>query len=240
MQNPNITEYKSIREEMSDLKTCMTHYVQMVLGGSGVIITVFAALSKSSDQSSTSLAFSLLSLAIILVLSCILEILFYKFHSHNRYAGYCKALTVERYTYSESSPEHIILWEVALSDLRRNQLRERKRTESWEYPKYIVAVFIVLILIFSIIHVQNLSDVIKKYPNALNNLSKAMLILIIFLWIHLATVFYKIMWGRNTIEEFTKEFLQIRKHLLKHYGATYHAPLCYPDCRDDKSHCAET
>ena len=95
MENINIDEYQFIRNEMLNLKNCITTYIGFVLGGSGIAFLGFAAIAKETTKYCL-LSFSSLTLA--LIISIVLLVLLYKFNSHNRYAGYCKLLNQEMVT----------------------------------------------------------------------------------------------------------------------------------------------
>ena len=92
MQYQNKIEYELVREELLKLKECITSYMGFVIGGSGVAFFGIAAVSKNPGSHEI-LGFSCILLSVIV--SLVLYILFYKFNSHNRFAGYCKLLIVK-------------------------------------------------------------------------------------------------------------------------------------------------
>jgi hypothetical protein len=116
MQRPNVEEYRLLREELQSLKNCMTTYVGFSLVGTGASIvglTVFA-LEKPNYQGLT-----IASITLAMIITMVLGILFYKFHSHNRYAGYCKLLAQEKYVL-KNDQESLHLWEPCVSRLRQS------------------------------------------------------------------------------------------------------------------------
>ncbi len=116
MTRESLREYQLIREEMRGVKDCMTNYVGYMLGGSGAAIFGFTALSISG-VGYIGLAYSALMMS--LLVSMVLLVIFYKFHSHNRYAGYCKLLSFEKFEYLATvRPVQLFTWETCLEMLR--------------------------------------------------------------------------------------------------------------------------
>ena len=95
MENENIKEYESIRIEMMNLKDCITKYVGYVLAGSGAMIYGIARVEGSISQTVNSPAIAVITAAFSMLISLVLLLLFYKFNSHNRFAGFCKLLNHE-------------------------------------------------------------------------------------------------------------------------------------------------
>lgn len=121
MQAKNVKEYESIRAEMLNVKDCITKYVGYVFGGSGAAIY---GLSKMEID-----GIPFVSCMLSLIISFVVVILFYKFQSHNRFAGYCKLLNQERYTIPISQNDtkdenkkdndiSFFSWELAVGKLR--------------------------------------------------------------------------------------------------------------------------
>lgn len=132
MQAENIKDYELIRTEMSSLKSCITNYMGFVIGGSG--IALYELISKSgfvsntvSNQSIDYGTIALTSLALSLLISLILVILFYKFNSHNRYAGYCKLITHEKFDIELGGD--VIAWELCLEHFRQFDLGDKNLIE---------------------------------------------------------------------------------------------------------------
>src|SRR5437660_260634 len=61
-----------------------------------------------------------------LVVTMLTGLLFYKFHSHNRYVGYCKLLAQEQYSGLESLGE-FYLWESCMARLRAYDMSKANR-----------------------------------------------------------------------------------------------------------------
>jgi hypothetical protein len=140
MQNSNVREYESIRSEMNNLKDCITKYIGYAFAGSGAMIYGLARIKRSSTGSiAPEIAF--IAAAFSMLLSLILLVIFYKFNSHNRFAGYCKMLNHEHHeplseeskkTIAETSQKDkpqtiagepdkipdVFSWEVSVGDLR--------------------------------------------------------------------------------------------------------------------------
>lgn len=114
MQRQNLTEYEFIRKELSELRNCITTYMGFVIGGSGIVFFGVAAI-KEFDKLSGNTSFAFLISSIIV--SLVLVVLFYKFNSYNRYAGYCKLLNQEKYD-PEIDVKQFISWEVCMDILR--------------------------------------------------------------------------------------------------------------------------
>ena len=119
MQKQNIREYELARKELFDIRNCITTYVGFVIGGSGV---AFMGITLLSNRIFDPLINIGLPLVMSVLLSMVQTILYYKFTSHNRYAGYCKLLNHERHKISNENSLHkdadIILWEACMDVLR--------------------------------------------------------------------------------------------------------------------------
>lgn len=114
MQKQNLGEYEFIRKELTELKNCITTYTGFVIGGSGIAFFGSSALTES-EKLNENIVFAFLISSIIV--SLVLMILFYKFNSHNRFAGYCKLLNQEKY--DPMTPiTQFISWEVCMDILR--------------------------------------------------------------------------------------------------------------------------
>ena len=114
MENGNLREYEAVRKELADVKACATQYIGFVLGGSGLALFGFGLLAKES-VSSFALIYSPMALSIMVTL--ILFILYYKFNSHNRFAAYCFVLSVERWIANDQNVENSIIWEPCIGKL---------------------------------------------------------------------------------------------------------------------------
>ena len=133
MQSENVKEYQIIRKEMNNLKDCITTYMGFTLGGSGL---VFIGLATTTIEGYPPIFASLL---LSLIVSLVLLILYYKFNSHNRYAGYCKILNQERFEIktsvknAQSSQIYIsdlntkrdfMAWEICMDQLRFSDIED--------------------------------------------------------------------------------------------------------------------
>jgi len=108
-----------LREEMTNLKDCVTSYVGLVLAGTG---GATVALSAIDFNKSPLVPLGMAALLLGLVVALVLHVLVYKFYSHNRYAGYAKLLTIEthdrlRGRLNDGDP--LIAWEFCVEGLRR-------------------------------------------------------------------------------------------------------------------------
>ena len=101
MQSQNLSEYILVRKELQEVKNCITQYMGFVLGGSSLSF-IGVWFSRRNGEDFLAPAYISLSLSIIVVL--VLVILFYKFNSHNRFAGYRKLLIQE--VWDEVVPEN--------------------------------------------------------------------------------------------------------------------------------------
>lgn len=122
MQNSNIEEYKLIRIEMNNLKDCITKYIGYALAGSGAMIYGLARIDRTSSGGIAP-EIAIIAAAFSILLSLILLVIFYKFNSHNRFAGFCKMLNHERYKLIDDQNKtknmsSLFSWEVTVGDLR--------------------------------------------------------------------------------------------------------------------------
>lgn len=124
MQQQNIKEYKLIRDELLQLKDCITTYIGFVIGGSGAAFLGIAAILKTSPGDNL---IGILSYLLSYVISLVCFILFYKFNSHNRYAGYCKLLTQERLVFPTATKREsqFISWELCMDAIRKSSHYKR-------------------------------------------------------------------------------------------------------------------
>jgi hypothetical protein len=128
MELSTLKEYIYIRDEMQNLKNCITNYVGFVLGGSGIAFIGFQ-FTKADDRLTEISAF--VSIVLAIILSLVLSIILYKFNSHNRYAGYCKLLNQERIiledtdaTVDAQTEYNIFSWEICINRLRNSDFEQ--------------------------------------------------------------------------------------------------------------------
>lgn len=118
MQKENEKEFALLRTEMLNVKGCITQYLGYVFAGSGAAVYGIARMNQSAD-STYGTAMATLAFAISFIISLVALVLFYKFHSHNRFAGYCKLLNHERYEVPPSfTRDSFYSWELAVGRLR--------------------------------------------------------------------------------------------------------------------------
>ncbi len=118
MDARNLEEYKLVRAELEKLKECITTYMGFVIGGSGAAFFGLAAV-KSGNGVNYLLVY--IPLALSIIVSLVLLVLFYKFNSHNRGAAYCKILGQEFVARADREGVgviNIILWESCMEILR--------------------------------------------------------------------------------------------------------------------------
>ncbi|MCA9730693.1 hypothetical protein KC799_01095 [candidate division KSB1 bacterium] len=138
MQKQNLDEYRFIRNELEQLKNCITAYMGFILGGSGVAFFGISAVAKIPD-SHNALAYSCFLISYVIPL--VLLILFYKFNSHNRYAGYCKLLNQEHLRFPEGFREddQYMSWEICVDLLRKADSQPEilyNKCEKIDIPKH--------------------------------------------------------------------------------------------------------
>ena len=115
---------------LQNLKNCITNYLGFVLGGSGVAFVSFYWFNTNNLIYSEVTAF--ISLIVSVILSLVLSIIFYKFNSHNRYAGYCKLLNQERIELPNIETSNLIKdveydlvsWEICVNRLRYSDFED--------------------------------------------------------------------------------------------------------------------
>jgi hypothetical protein len=118
MQAENVEEYKGIRHEIEVLKGCITTYVGFVFL---VVSPALWELTKAAP-SGPNLPMAFVALALALGLKLVLFLLVYKFHSHNRYCGYCKLLEQEKFRKGDGVSA--FFWEVCVDRLRLSDASE--------------------------------------------------------------------------------------------------------------------
>lgn len=124
MNNPVTEEYKIIRHEIQSVKDCITRYISFVLGGSGIAAFGFSYIYQLRCEDSCGVGHeSAIAIAIVVsfLITFITAIILYKAHSHNRYAGYSKAIGNERIKVERDGLQQndLYLWEECLSSLRK-------------------------------------------------------------------------------------------------------------------------
>jgi hypothetical protein len=137
MECGNLKEYEFVRAEMLTVKDCITKYVGFALAGSAAAIYGMARIISYNREG---LALAVIPSALSLIISFVLLILFYKFYSHNRFAGYCKMLTHEKHhkppvsatgptpSPASVSPEtaRFLYWEIAVEKDRLSGIRGKE------------------------------------------------------------------------------------------------------------------
>jgi hypothetical protein len=128
----NKDEYQIIRGEMQRLKNCITTYMGWVLGGFGLsVISTYAVRDSLFEDgvvdNAAPVAVALLLLAI--TISMVLYVIFYKFNSHNWYAGYCKLLNQEQFWRVDGANLSVVdidvmSWETCVGILRDSNGRK--------------------------------------------------------------------------------------------------------------------
>jgi len=129
MQAQNVEEYKAIREELARVRSCVTSYVSFVVLGSG---PAFGFLASKTSEKTSDLAMGFAAILLAIVSTLVLFLLSYKFTSHNRYAGYSKLLTHERFT-ETAIDEDIFFWEICLDKLRASDRDKNKWKDLLKY-----------------------------------------------------------------------------------------------------------
>lgn len=127
MRQENVKEYEFLRKEMDTVKQCITTYLGYVLGGSGLAVYGTVTLGATALQP---FFIAVLCFSFTTIMSFVLLVLYYKFSSHNRFAGYCKLLNHEDYyavrqvrKVEGAGNRAIFSWEVALERLRASDTK---------------------------------------------------------------------------------------------------------------------
>ena len=124
MERQNAKEYEYLREEIQELRTCITSYIGKTIGGSCAGVFGLAALHVASTDNYLALAFVSFSTAIII--SLVLVMMLYKCISHNRCAAYARLLADESFSsVSASEPQDgqtFVGWEICMNRLRTADL----------------------------------------------------------------------------------------------------------------------
>jgi hypothetical protein len=150
MQKQNVEEYKLIRKEISELKSCITTYMGFVIGGSGAVFVALTAFKEIASSERLVYALEFSSIFVTLVMT----ILFYKFNSHNRFAGYCKLLNQEVFGGDARYFEQFISWEKNVEKLRERDsiFKEymKKRKGGFKVKKSLYSYLMIKILISNV------------------------------------------------------------------------------------------
>lgn len=120
MEKQNVREYEIVREELINIRNCITNYVGFLIGGSGFAVAGIVYIAKPDSLLLVKIGIPLILATLVTLVQIII---YYKFLSHNRYAGYCKLLNHEKHKAMKGkkiSPDgDIILWEACMDILRR-------------------------------------------------------------------------------------------------------------------------
>lgn len=130
MQKQNVSEYKAVREELERVRNCITSYVSFVVLGSG---PAFAFLAGKAADKQPNLPMGFASILLGIVATLVLFLLSYKFTSHNRFAGYTKLLTHERFDPAAKIDEEVFCWEICLDKLRASDSDKKRYNELIQY-----------------------------------------------------------------------------------------------------------
>lgn len=327
MQEENVKEYELIKKGITDIRDCITSYISFLIGGSGVAFFGITILSRRTDVVIPHLLQIGMPLMIAVLVTILQMILYYKFLSHNRLAGYGKLLIHERYedvdTAKFKNVKNVILWEACMDMLIRSdngkddiakrcnknlkignlckgleddekKISELKsiikdivvripkkadrfkwfkkapkidrfkwvkgqvnflaifgiiRTDSWSFPAFVNAIFIILSPMFLAISGYFLKN---HYPNEIydihfwfwpDNLEVGIIefitIFLSYMWLILSGKLYTILQGSNTINNFCWKFLPIRAATLNDEGITpgYNFQWCPShECNQEGSH----
>jgi len=276
MEISNSQDYHFIREEMKNLKNCITHYLGFVLGGSGVSFIGFYTIDNHVDKYEL-IAF--ISLILAVTISIVLFIIFYKFNSHNRYAGYCKLLNQEQLKTEDTQVSQknydVTSWEICMDRLRisdfedkpfedllpdlvgddiikadkineilelsgKNKkadegrylkgikiileiLRGKVQSKSWQFPIFVVGVFISLATIYVVFSLFSMWQVHPIFKNTfsihnidLSIISYALLLLVFTgMWIAYFGKLANLMCGSATVDAYCWKFLPARYGFIK-------------------------
>jgi hypothetical protein len=131
VQIQNVKEYSAIRGELTTLKNCVTNYVGFVIAGSAAAFYGLAGKDTAAASGRWEVAITSVLLAIVSAL--VLLLLSYKFKSHNRYAGYSKLLTHERFERHDLPATPLFCWEICVDRLRRSELDWNQRRHLLDY-----------------------------------------------------------------------------------------------------------
>jgi hypothetical protein len=135
MQKQNISEYELLRKELLQVKQCITNYIGYVFTGSGALLFGLTSLNlKEIDKKLTDLNqfIPFVPISISFIITLVLLILFYKFVSHNRMAGYCKLLSYEQFnktTGSYNPSNDVMSWEICVDKIRLIENNEKEDDE---------------------------------------------------------------------------------------------------------------
>jgi hypothetical protein len=122
-----IDEYEKIRLEIRDVQNCITEYVKRFFEVGVIVIGAVWYLQRdipdAAKGSPDAYAYVCLLLSyVVLAFTCIL---FHKFNTHNRYAGYARAIARE--VWPQKPPDgvdQVHLWESVLEPIDLNELTD--------------------------------------------------------------------------------------------------------------------
>ena len=297
MEISNKDEYRIIRDEMQRLLNCITTYLGYVLGGFGAsVVTIFAVIGSASKisivagDSQTAVAETAALVAMVLLLlaiamSMVLQIIFYKFNSHNRYAGYCKLLNQEQLILSTpinpapgAGAIDVMSWETCVDRLRDSDfdsvthpnpippivpglvgahvinagdsseitsrvgpdksvdkhkyvngfwlicqsLIGRVTTRTWQFPLYVVGVFLAITLIYIGLSIYAIHTRIPELIRGISDGSSyygliyAVLVAILaVMWLAFFGQLHTLMKGSATVDSYCWRFLPLRFEFIR-------------------------
>ena len=102
MLKPSLEEYKLLRVDLAEIRAQITKYMGFIisiLGGAGILSRVFFG------EVGSAVGVLLVMLFTMMVTTLLFEIIWYKFRSHNRHAGYIQMLSHE-IAYAPLPPPH--------------------------------------------------------------------------------------------------------------------------------------
>jgi hypothetical protein len=88
----NVKEYEIIRNEMQNIKSCITSYLSLIIGTSGISIFAVSYIEIRKEPIEI---ITIIYFFVAILLTAIYYVLIYKFISHNRYAGYLRLISQE-------------------------------------------------------------------------------------------------------------------------------------------------
>ncbi len=116
-----IKEYEQVRAEIVSVQGCITTYMQMFYGAAAASVGIFG-LAVGRDLSAVPSIFAAyIPLFLAYVVLFFTTVVFHKFNSHNRYAGYARALTQECWAGEDRSKDEMHLWESVVASIYKSQ-----------------------------------------------------------------------------------------------------------------------
>ena len=152
MLEANVKEYEILKNEIADIKSCITRYVTYIIGTNGLVLLLYkisfykylnpepsSTIEEITNElGSLSPFYDYMPIVAVTIIFSLYFVLSYKFASHNRYIGYIQLLSKEvKYLKIKKKKDYKISKNKHLH-LGYNQKKNREITDK-ELPSTIIS-----------------------------------------------------------------------------------------------------